>query len=90
MASNLKRRSASECLGATLAGGEGWRLTEVSHYQCFDSPNSTRSSPTTLWRCGDLDSLTLGWQRTVVAADDGEATQRKLSINGGELWGSSS
>jgi hypothetical protein len=33
-------------------------------------------------RRGDLDSLTLGWQRTVVAADDGEVTQRKIDIDG--------
>jgi hypothetical protein len=48
-----------------------------------------KSSLTALWRRGDLDSLTLGSQRTVVAAVDGEVTRRKLGIDGGGLRGSS-
>jgi hypothetical protein len=31
----------------------------------------------------------LGWQRTAAAAGDGEATQRKLGVDGGGLRGSS-
>jgi hypothetical protein len=42
------------------------------------------------WRCGDLDSLTMGWQRTAVVAGDSKATWRKLSIDGIGLWVSSS
>jgi hypothetical protein len=30
-----------------------------------------------------------GWQRTAVVAGDGEATRRKLGVDGGELRGSS-
>jgi hypothetical protein len=41
------------------------------------------------WQRGDLDSLTLGWHRTAVVAGDGEATQRKLDVDGGGLRGSS-
>jgi hypothetical protein len=37
----------------------------------------------------DLDSLTLGWQQTAVAAGDGEATRRKLGVDGSGLRGSS-
>jgi hypothetical protein len=37
------------------------------------------------WRRGELDSLTLGRQRTVVAAGDGEAIQLALGINFGKL-----
>ncbi len=37
------------------------------------------------WQREDHDSLTLGWQWTVVEAGDGEATRRKLGIDGGGL-----
>jgi hypothetical protein len=68
-----------------------WRwLARVSRYRCSRSPNSTRSSPTALWWCRDLDSLTLGWQRMVVAAGDGEVARCKLGVDGGRLRGSSS
>jgi hypothetical protein len=71
------------------APGLWWRLTGVSRYRHSGSPNSTRSSPMTLWRCGDLDSLSLGWQRTTVVAGDGEVTRRKLDDDGSGLRASS-
>jgi hypothetical protein len=40
------------------------------------------------WQHGDLDSLTLGWQRMAVAAGDGEATRRKLGVDGSGFRGS--
>jgi hypothetical protein len=93
MAYNPERRSASEWLGATPVGGASgprrW-LTRVSRYRRSGSLNWTRSSPTTLWRCGDLDSLTLGWQRTAVVAGDGEATQLASGIFASKLRCSSS
>jgi hypothetical protein len=64
-------------------------LTRVSRYERSGSPNSTRSSPTASWWRRDLDSFTLGWQRTMVAAGDGEANRRKLGVDSGRLWGSS-
>jgi hypothetical protein len=38
----------------------------------------------------ELDSLTLGWQRTAVAACDGEVVQLALGVNAGKLRCSSS
>jgi hypothetical protein len=51
-------------------GPRRW-LAGVSHYRRSGPPNSTRFSPTASWRRGELDSLTLGWQRTAVATGDG-------------------
>jgi hypothetical protein len=82
----LGRQGRRDHGGAT---GPRWWLTKVSHYRRSGSPYSTRSSPTTLWQRGDLDSLTLGWQQTAVAAGDGEVTRRKLDVDGGGLRGSS-
>jgi hypothetical protein len=42
-----------------------------------------------LWRRGDLNSLTLGWQQMTVEAGDDKATWRKLGVDGGWLRGSS-
>jgi hypothetical protein len=98
MASNPERRSASERLrGLWLGGGAPvgsatgpwWRLTGVRRYRRSGSPNLIRPSPMASWRRGDLDPLTLGWQRMVVAASDGEVTRRKLGIIGGGLRSSS-
>jgi hypothetical protein len=44
----------------------------------------------TSWRCGELDSLTLGWQRTVMAAGDGEVVQLASGVDDGKLRYSSS
>jgi hypothetical protein len=76
--------------GAPVSAATGMqqRLTGVSRYLRSGSPNSIRSSPTASWRRGNLDSLTLGWQRTAVAAGDSEATRHKLGIDGGGLRGS--
>jgi hypothetical protein len=41
------------------------------------------------WRCGELDSLTLGWQRTVVVASDGEAVRLASGVDAGMIWCSS-
>jgi hypothetical protein len=71
------------------APGPRRRLTRVSRYQRSGPPNSTRFSPMPSWRRGELDSLTLGWQRTAVAAGDGEAVQLASSIDVGKLWCSS-
>jgi hypothetical protein len=61
------------------------RLTGVSDYQRSGSPNSTRSSPTTLWQHGDLNLLTLGWQQTAVAAGNSEATRLASDVITGKL-----
>jgi hypothetical protein len=42
-----------------------------------------------LWQRGDLDSLTLGWQRTAVAAGVGEATWLASGVVTGKLCCSS-
>jgi hypothetical protein len=34
----------------------------------------------TSWRHGDIDLLTLGWQRTAVAVGDGEASRLALGL----------
>jgi hypothetical protein len=57
------------------APGPWQRLTRVSHYWRSGPSNSTRFSPSASWRCGELNSLTLGRQRMVVAACDGEAVR---------------
>jgi hypothetical protein len=67
------------------APGPRWLLAGVSHYRCSGPPNSTRFSPTTLWRHGELDSLTLRRQRTAVAAGDGEAVRLASSVDAGKL-----
>jgi hypothetical protein len=67
-----------------------WRwLTGVSRYQRSGPANSTRFSPTASWRHGELDSLTLGHQRTVVAAGDGEADRLASGVDADKLWCSS-
>jgi hypothetical protein len=67
------------------APGPQRRLPGVSHYRHSDPPNSTRFSPTISWRRGELDSLTLGRQRTTVAAGDGEAIQLASGVDAGKL-----
>jgi hypothetical protein len=39
----------------------------------------------TSWRRGELDSLTLGRQRTVMAAGDGEVVQLASGVDDGKL-----
>jgi hypothetical protein len=62
-----------------------WQLTRVSRYQCSSPPNSARFSPMALWRRGELDSVTLGRQRMVVATGDGEAVRLASGINASKL-----
>jgi hypothetical protein len=61
------------------------RLTGVSHYRRSSPPNSTRFSPTASWRCWELDSLTLGQQRTTMVAGDGEAVRLASGVDTGKL-----
>jgi hypothetical protein len=61
------------------------RLTRVSHYRCSGPPNSTRFSPTASWPRGELDSLTLGRQRTVLAVGDGETVRLALDVDASKL-----
>jgi hypothetical protein len=67
------------------APGPLWRLTGVSRYRRSGPPNSTRFSPTALWRRGELDSLTLGRQRTAVAAGDGETVRLASGVDASKL-----
>jgi hypothetical protein len=87
--------------GSRWLGWQGWRdhggapgprrwLAGVKHYQCSGPPNSTRFSPMASWRRGELNSLTLGRQRTAVAASDGEAVWLGAGVNIGKLRCSSS
>jgi hypothetical protein len=41
------------------------------------------------WRRGELDSLTLGWQRTIVAAGNNEAIRLASGVDAGKLQCSS-
>jgi hypothetical protein len=41
------------------------------------------------WRREELDSLTLGWQRTAVAAGNGEEVRLASGVDTGKLWCSS-
>jgi hypothetical protein len=66
------------------------RVTRVNRYRRSGSPNSTRSSPTTSWWRGDLDSLTLGRQQVAVAAGDDEVSRLASGVVTGKLWCSSS
>jgi hypothetical protein len=45
-------------------------ITGVSRYRRSGPPNSTKFSPTALWRREEFGSLTLGRQQTAVAAGD--------------------
>jgi hypothetical protein len=65
--------------------GPQWRLTRVSRYRCSGPPNSTRFSPTSSWRRGELDSLTLGRQQTAVATGDDEAVRLALGVDASKL-----
>jgi hypothetical protein len=67
------------------APGPRWWLAGVSHYWLSGPPNLTRFSPTTSWRDGELDLLTLGWQQTAVAAGDGVAVRLASSVNAGKF-----
>jgi hypothetical protein len=60
-------------------------LTGVSRYRRSGPPNSTRFSPTTLWRHRELDSLTLGRKRTTVAAGNSEAVWLASGVDAGKL-----
>jgi hypothetical protein len=71
------------------APGPRWWLAGVSRYWRSGPPNSTRFSPTASWRCGQVDSLTLGRQRMAVAAGDGEAVQLASGVDAGKLQCSS-
>jgi hypothetical protein len=37
------------------------------------------------WRCGELDSLTMGWQRMAVAAGDDQAVRLASGVDAGML-----
>jgi hypothetical protein len=65
--------------------GPRWRLAEVSRYRRSGPPNSTRFSHMTSWRRGELDSLTLRWQRAAVTAGNGEVVRLALSVDTGKL-----
>jgi hypothetical protein len=67
------------------APGPRWWLAGISRYRLSGPPNSTRFSPTTSWRDGELDLLTLGWQQTAVATGDGEAVRLASGVNASKL-----
>jgi hypothetical protein len=71
------------------APGLRWRLAGVSRYRCSSPPNSARFSPTASWRRRELDSLTLGRQRTAVVAGDGEAVRLASGVDASKLQCSS-
>jgi hypothetical protein len=72
------------------APGPRRQLIGVSRYRRSGTPNLTRLSPMTSWRRGELDSLTLGRQWTVMAAGDSEVVQLASGIDDGKLRYSSS
>jgi hypothetical protein len=61
------------------------RLTGVSRYSRSGPPNLARFSPKASWRRGELDSLTLGQQQTMVVTGDGEAVRLASGIDTSKL-----
>jgi hypothetical protein len=76
--------SRGSAIAAACPDPRRW-LTGVICYWHFGPPNSTWFSPTTSWRRGELNSLTLGRQRTAVAAGDGEAVRLASGVDVGKL-----